>query len=301
MTVPESPEHICTQYFDRFDPVQPWSLLKLGALRYLASIYLPIMEGQLREQNYKAVYYIDFFSGCGVNKIEGSSVRCYGSPLIINQVQKENDKRFTKMFFNDIDSEKASALKSCLNRIKETRCEVTSKDANERVQEIKHELSRNSHSLIFVDPYFMAFSRNSMETILKMSADIFFFYPTATVQMTLPKEDVDQQTQDFFKDYEIAKATYKDKNISASRKPLAVFNVYKRDVEDVRGPENTRTERIRINGGSYYYDMLFISRRTTRDNPWWNGVESLKNGLKGCDGDTVVRILRSDQSNLAAW
>jgi three-Cys-motif partner protein len=294
--------HNCTEHYsNQFEPIQPWSLLKLAALRYLTSICLPIVERKLTEHYFRAIYYIDFFSGCAINRIQNFSTNCFGSPLLVYEVQKEKNKRFTKMFFNDNDSDKAYALEQCLSAVKKNDnaidFEVTDKNANERVQEIKSKLLRKSYSLIFVDPYFTEFSWESMDTILNMYADIFFLYPTANMQRTLLKEEVDQQTQDFFKDYEKAKAIYEGTS-NRSRKPLAVLDMYLEDVVAVRGRDNTRTETIRINGGSYYYDMLFISRRTAKGNPWWGGVTDLKNGLRGCDGDSVSRILSSDQSSL---
>src|SRR3989344_513199 len=54
-----------------------WSFKKLIFLEYYIKPYLNI----LLSRGYKC-YFIDFFSSCGVNKIENENITSIGSPII---------------------------------------------------------------------------------------------------------------------------------------------------------------------------------------------------------------------------
>jgi three-Cys-motif partner protein len=298
ITVPQGLENTCVEGLDRFKPIGQWALLKLASLRWLTTLYVDIIDSELRKGHIEKMYYVDLFSGSGINRIAGSSVRCYGSPLIINELQRKKNKYFTKMFLNEKNKEKAQALESCLAANQATECEVTHKDANLRLKEIESELHEKSHSLIFVDPYSTAFSWKSMESILALNSDIFFLFNTTQMPRAITRaSNPDGQPMRFFKDFNKVKEVYQDP-YKTQEGTSAIFDEYKQDVLDARGVE-TLMDSIRINGGGY--DMLFVTRFTSGGSPWWRAVTELKNKIESYDASSVektLRVLLKEQSKL---
>lgn len=298
ITVPQDLENTCTQGLDRFKPIGQWALLKLASLRWLATLYVNIIDSELKKGHIEKMYYVDLFSGSGINRVEGSPVRCYGSPLIMNELQKRKKKYFTKMFLNEKNKEKAQALESCLAETQATECEVTHKDANLRVKEIESELHEKTHSLVFVDPYSTAFSWKSMERILALNSDIFFLFNTTQMPRAITKaSNPDGKPMKFFKDFNKVKEAYQDP-YKTQEGTSAILDVYKQNVLDARGPE-TLMKSIRINGGGY--DMLFVTKVTSGGSPWWGAVIDLKNKIESYDTNSVrktLRVMLKEQSKL---
>jgi len=298
ITLKRDSQGICSQNLERFPPIHQWALLKLASLRYLGWMYIDIIESELRKGHFKEMYYIDLFSGPGISNIEDSSAVCYCSPLIVNDLQKQKNKRFTKMFLNDDDKERAEALQLCLDETATTKYEVTNKDANSCIQEIVPELSEKSHSLIFVDPYSTQFSWNSMKTILELDADIFFLFPTALMPWAVsvakrPEADI----TNFFKECKKALEVFHNPAVRDNRS--ALFDLYKKDVEATRGPK-TKMESVKIKGSNYYYDMLFVTKKTQVQR-WWSGVTTLKSKIESyssTDVDKTLKVILKEQSKL---
>ena len=89
-----------------------WSFKKLIFLDYYIKPYLQILQNQ----KIKCIY-IDFFSGCGANKIEGKKdFSSIGSPIIsilggiIPNKKKKYNNRFDKWYFIDSNQNFCDAL-----------------------------------------------------------------------------------------------------------------------------------------------------------------------------------------------
>lgn len=295
----EDTKNISEQERSTFNEINPWAMLKLVSLRYLGTVYRNIISERVAEGQFKAMYYIDFFSGSGVSTIKDSRALCYSSPMIMNLQQK--DEKFTKMFFNDGNKRYTEVLESRLDNTKKTDYTVTNKDANKRAEEIISELDEEGHSFIFVDPYSTDFSWKSMETILTLNADIFFLFQTKHMPRTIARASNPKgKPMRFFKDFNKVKEVYKDP-YRTKDKMSAIFDLYQEDIRSTRGGETTLMGNIKINGGGY--NMLFITKQTGGGSPWFgNAVIPLKNKIESFDSKAVektLKVLLKEQSKIS--
>jgi len=289
--------NISEQERNTFSKINPWAMLKLVSLRYIGTVYRNIISDRVANRQFKAMYYIDFFSGSGISTIKGSRALCYSSPMVMNLQQK--DEKVTKMFFNDRNKRYTEVLESWLVNTKKTDYIITNKDANKRAEEIISELDEDGHSFIFVDPYSTDFSWKSMETILTLNADIFFLYQTKHIPRTIPRASNPKgKPMRFFKDFNLVKAIYEN---PLRNKMSIIFDLYQKDIRDVRGAETTLMENIKISGGGY--NMLFITKQTEGGSPWFKkAVLPLKNTIESIDNKTVektLKVLLKEQSKIS--
>ncbi|MGZ4864490.1 MAG: three-Cys-motif partner protein TcmP [Halobacteriota archaeon] len=300
----DSEQDLCEEDAGICHEIKPWAPLKLVALKYIASVYIDIISKRVSAGNFDGMYYIDLFSGSGICAIREGALKCRSSALIINGLQKRKGKTFTKMFLNDINSTYAQALEARLQNAKATEFTVINRDANACLEEVISELPKNSHSLFFIDPNCAEFSWKSMETVLNLDSDIFFLFQSGELIRGLPVCNRDADIYSYFKDGRLAKRLCD--GAEEGRKASAVLEMYKRDVQEARGPK-TLLDSIRINGGSFYYDMLFITKRTLRGSPWYDrAIVPLKNNIERYDSDDVIRTLEriaagKSQPTLANW
>jgi three-Cys-motif partner protein len=281
--------------------IRAWSLLKLASLRYLGSMYTRVMKRCIEKGYFNRMYYVDFFSGPGINKIENTNVFCFGSPLIINTFDKE--RQFSKMLLNDADKNNKKALESRLTQIAQTEYVVKDDDANLFVEKIASEISeKKCHSLIFIDPYSTEFSWKSMESVLGLNADLFFLFQTSQMPRGIPVTTrPDAKIRSFFKDYEEVSEICRED--SMPDKASIVLEIYKKDVQETKGPE-TLLESIRIGKGNFYYDMLFVTKKTQGGNPWFKAVMDLKRRIESYDNESVeqtLEIISGTQTQLSRW
>jgi len=178
-----------------YDEIRAWSPLKLIFLKYYAvGIYTPIIK-----RRYRNMYYVDLFSGSGINKIERKQDFCLGSPLLISKLIPESI-RFNKMFFCDKESAKTEALNLRMKStgISENSYEIYSGDCNDCIDDIISSFQSPNHSLIFIDPYSMEISWTTMNKILKLQSDIIFCFQTVQI----PRAHEGENLESFFKDIE---------------------------------------------------------------------------------------------------
>lgn len=283
------------------DEIGSWSLLKLISLKYLGYVYASITKKRVEMGELKKMCYVDLFSGSGINKVKNKDAFCFGSPLVINRLDEK--MQFTRMFLNDDNENTRKALESRLAQNANAEYEVTSEDANSCICKIASEIDYKCHSLIFIDPFSTELSWKSMEIVLNLNADIFFLYQTGQIPRGIPvAKKPDANIMNFFKDYEMALEVFENK--LEQNKPRALFELYKNDVLNTRGPD-TLMENIRIRGpGVFYYDMLFITRKTRGGNPWFRAVTTLKKKIEFESGESVMRVLDvilGKQTQLSRW
>ncbi len=300
----DSEESLCEKDSNIRNEIYPWAPLKLVSLKYIASVYIDIINERVPGQ-FDGMYYVDLFSGSGICTIKESPLTCCGSPLIIDGLQRRKQKHFTKMFLNDANMEYARALRSRLDNTQTTEFAVTHKDANARLEEVVSELPKKSHALIFMDPNCSEFSWKSMERVLGLDADIFFLFQSGELIRGLSvASNPDANIFSFFKDGERAQRVCD--SAEEGEKASAVFEMYKENVKDARGPK-TLLESIRIDGGRFYYDMLFITKRTRQGSPWHDrAIIPLKEKIERYNSDDVTQTLnriaeKTSQHTLANW
>lgn len=89
------------------------TILKLIFLNYSLNIYAIIIHSLiLRKKIFKHMFYVDLFSGSGLDKVKQKNYILIGSPFI--SVLNHKDK-FTKYFFCEENSDYRTALESRLN------------------------------------------------------------------------------------------------------------------------------------------------------------------------------------------
>src|SRR3989344_6461764 len=184
-----------------------WSFKKLILLEYYIKPYLSI----LLNRDYKC-FFIDFFSSCGANKIEGEEIISIGSPIIsilkgiIPNKSKNRNNRFHKWFFIDNQEKYCKALESrviktleIINEKYKERLEINKDikilcgDCNKKVDEVIEELEKEAEKnkiavLAFIDPYtFSNIEWKTWEKLLKLKyVDIIFTFPTNTIKRGIP-------------------------------------------------------------------------------------------------------------------
>jgi three-Cys-motif partner protein len=265
-----------------YNPIRSWSPLKLVFLHYVASIYTTIIAKQ--KKLFPNMYYIDLFSGSGIDKIEDTGDLCLGSPLLIATQIKQ--KQFNKMFFCENNQEFSKALGLRLERIiDKEKFKIFQKDCNLAIDDILSELKQPCHSLIFIDPYCMGISWKTMEKILRLNADIIFIFQT----VENPRGKKGKSFKEFFKNSE--KALEICEKTSEGKIREALLNLYISDIIETRKPKKTICETIRIQGEKFYYDVLFITKETRKGNPWMKGIISAKKEIEKNTSIAVKRTL----------
>jgi three-Cys-motif partner protein len=207
------------------------------------------------------------------------------------------------MLLNDADKNNKKALESRLTQIAQTEYVVKDDDANLFVEKIASEISeKKCHSLIFIDPYSTEFSWKSMESVLGLNADLFFLFQTSQMPRGIPVTTrPDAKIRSFFKDYEEVSEICRED--SMPDKASIVLEIYKKDVQETKGPE-TLLESIRIGKGNFYYDMLFVTKKTQGGNPWFKAVMDLKRRIESYDNESVeqtLEIISGTQTQLSRW
>ena len=180
-----------------------WSFKKLIFLEYYIKPYLSI----LLNRGYKCLF-IDFFSSCGINKINKGEVYVLGSPIIsllkgvIPNKSKGRNNRFHKWYFIDNQENFCKALNLRVNeaskiineKYKEKLeigkdikilCGDCNKKITEVVEDIKKEYKEDKIAVLaFIDPY--KFSDIDWETWKRLLdliyVDIIFTFPILTVK-----------------------------------------------------------------------------------------------------------------------
>jgi len=173
-----------------------WSFKKLILLEYYIKPYLSI----LLNRNYKC-FFIDFFSSCGANKIEGEEITSIGSPIIsllkgvIPNKSKNRNNRFHKWFFIDNQEDYCKALEcriiktlEIINKRYKEKLKINEDvkilcgDCNEKIidiiKDIKKEENNKIAVLAFIDPYtFTNIKWKTWEKLLDLTyVDIIFTF-----------------------------------------------------------------------------------------------------------------------------
>lgn len=185
-----------------------WSFKKLILLEYYIKPYLSICLNR----GYRC-FFIDLFSGCGANKIEGEKILSIGSPIVsllkgvIPNKSKNRNNRFFKWFFIEynVDLYKALRLRATstveiLNKKYGENLQVDKNikilygNCNEKIMEIVDEIKKEAESneiavLAFIDPYtFTNIEWKTWEKLLTLTyIDIIFTFPTGAIKRGLNK------------------------------------------------------------------------------------------------------------------
>ena len=157
-----------------------WSKIKLDYLEK----YLDRFIVSMRPQKWRAIHYIDLFSGSGKNKIKNTHEVILGSPL----VALTRSRHFDVYFFSDNDPDNIAALKQrCAASDRYLRVKTNTGDANECVNTIMADINRidkvyieniwPSLNLAFLDPFGLELEWRTVKTLAQAKRmDLIIYY-----------------------------------------------------------------------------------------------------------------------------
>jgi len=283
-----------------YNPSRPWSPLKLAFLHYVADIYTSIFS---KIGYIKNMFYVDLFSGSGINCIEEKKELFLGSPLMIS-IKIPPSKQFSKMFFCEKDRKFSEALELRLEKtLEKNMFKVFPDDCNKAVDEIISELEKESyHSLIFIDPYSMEIKWKTMEKILNLQhSDIMFVFQT----IQNPRGRMGMSFKEFFKNPKEASDIFEKLPEGQGRE--ALLNFYIKEMIETRKnvEKNVLYETVRVSAPpNFYYDMIFLTRKTKGGSPWMDGVRQGKKQVENSSStevEKILDILKGKQKKLTNW
>ncbi|NPV87710.1 MAG: three-Cys-motif partner protein TcmP [Anaerolineae bacterium] len=176
---------------------------------YFLSQYLHRFIVSMSEKQWRAINYIDLFSGPGKNRLPNGKI-LKGSPLIaISQ-----EKTFDKYFFSDIDLENIETLKKrCATFLEYGKISFQVGDANIVVEEVAQTIEKENQvyipntwtslNLAFLDPHGLELNWHTVERLAQLRTDMIIYYPQMGISREAPREiNISPQTpiDNFFGD-----------------------------------------------------------------------------------------------------
>lgn len=180
-----------------------WSKRKLQCVEGYLRAFLKVMK----EQDWADLWYIDAFSGEGVqylkhvqlgedeesaNKfIAGSSMRALA---ISAESEQDGGRGFAHFVFIELDAGKLDALRSritidypgCLDR-----CRFIQGDANAALPDLIRSIDwERSRGVAFIDPFATEFAWSSLAAFLDTRCDIWLLFPLYAIMRMLPVDHV---------------------------------------------------------------------------------------------------------------
>ena len=260
------------------------TMIKLQILTHFVSIYTRILgkentSGDNTGFRFEELVYIDLFSGSGKNEVNfsGKNISSAGSPLIaINS----SHQKFTKMIFVEQNKERNTALKSTLKKLEslaktnwiEGKCNVLSpEDVNVHISRISEEVGRrNTHSLIFIDPYGMELNFLNFEKILKTKSDIVFYYNN-NLNWRAAQAAKSCSTKGKEKHHETLNLFFGGEEWETAKTPDELFKQYLKKVMKHRPV--IKILKVKETENKILYSIIICVKRTPAGNPWMKAIE----------------------------
>lgn len=184
-----------------------WSIKKLDCVENYLRAYLNV----LKHQEWADLYYIDAFSGDGMQRFNGSRVGAQdgfsfgdslmgefveGSSMRALKVSADNEmsgrRGFGHFLFLELNENK---LKNLRSRIEDTypqllpRCQFIPGDVNETLPRIIQSISwEKQRGVVFIDPWATQLSWKSVEAFRGARCDIWMLFPLGAIARMLPKD-----------------------------------------------------------------------------------------------------------------
>lgn len=169
---------ICPEICNEF---QETTILKLICLNYSLNIYATIIHSFISNKKiFQHMFYVDLFSGSGLDRVKTKNYILLGSPFI--SVLNHSNK-FTKFFFCEEDKNFRTALELRLDALGIKNKEIHT-DCNLDIDKIIDDIKkyRDSHIFFFIDPYSTEFEWNSMKKVLLTYSDVLFTFMTKPIE-----------------------------------------------------------------------------------------------------------------------
>jgi three-Cys-motif partner protein len=169
-----------------------WTENKIEIIVEYAKAYLSIMNRYASRFNWKLLYF-DGFAGSGYIK-KGKQEN---QKLIVGAAKRileiDDPRPFDLFYFVEKDVENANNLKENIQPYTINRTiHIVNTDCNEKIKSMSDFLSKegkNYKTLAYIDPCGMQLAWNSLETLQKLSVDVWILVPTGMGVNRLLKKD----------------------------------------------------------------------------------------------------------------
>ena len=172
---------------------------KLDAHKRYADAYTRALLRQPSEEEPFTLYYVDAFAGRGEVLIPGSTETLPGSA---QQALETTRRPFDRLLFIDDDQQSCERLREIVGERGDSgRTEVIHGDANVEISNfcswLKGEEARMHRAFVFVDPYAMQFSWDSVQSVAETKrADMLMLFPLMAVRRNAKIDDWPIQEHD---------------------------------------------------------------------------------------------------------
>ncbi|WP_158094892.1 three-Cys-motif partner protein TcmP [Collinsella sp. An268] len=182
-----------------------WSIKKLDCVESYLRSYLKVMM----KKNWAELYYIDAFSGNGIQRfegtygedqfsiafedeligkfVEGSSMRAL---KVSDESERSGERGFKHFCFLELSGDKLSELRS---RIEDSyphmlaRCKFIQGDVNDTLPELVRSIPwKEQRGVMFIDPWATQLSWSSVESLRGARCDIWMLFPLGAIIRMLP-------------------------------------------------------------------------------------------------------------------
>lgn len=149
--------------------------MKLALIAYYIGLYSSIIKSR-----FEKAYYIDFFAGPGLNRIEETNDLILGSPLLADRGPKAS-RKFDKLILVENNDQRVQALTKLLPSAR-----IIPHDINaEGVEEVLSILPQDVPSLVFVDPEGSEIHWKTVERILSRWCDVMINFQSSGIGRTV--------------------------------------------------------------------------------------------------------------------
>lgn len=272
------------------------TILKLCALKNYVDIYTKILhDKRLERLKLDGRAYLDVFAGSGLNLIgEGERTSPFPGSTPIATRFHHPDNRFHKYYAIELNEFYVNALTERLSRfVNPEDVNIVQGDADENLPKVVEDIEeRNLHYLAFVDyEGAKGLSWESLKYLLEHKGDLWItFIPS--IARTLGRatwSDADRET--------LVRMLGEDV-VDSSQNLKELYNNFLEKIRTYR----ERVVDIRVtSGGSYHYQLIFATRRTSGESSYVSAVNNLKRRIEGISGrfiEIVLKIMKGEMKSL---
>lgn len=250
----------------------PWVVMKLALIAYYIGLYSSIIKSR-----FEKAYYVDFFAGPGLNRIEDTDDLILGSPLLADRGPKAG-RKFDKLILVENDDRRVNALGKLLPL-----AQVIPHDINARgVEEVLSSLPLNVPSLVFVDPEGLEIHWKTLERILSRWCDVIINFQSSGIQRTVASAR-NSLAYDATLDHFFGTWQWRDCQTEEDLLDLYVAQLGKH--RDVVVP-------IRVQGpGIFHYHIIIAVRKTKGSQTWVEAIYRAKTKIEEAASGDVKPLL----------
>lgn len=266
-----------------YNEFQTWTPLKLILLNYALEICTLVIKNN---PIFKEKYFIDLFSGSGINKVKDKQDFLIGSPLIASL---NFSNYYNEMIFCEKEPVLFGALNARINSLNKTNLTTINGDCNSNLNQIISKIdNKRVYSLFFVDPCNTEFSWNSMSNLLSARVDIIFNFMSNQIRRTIglyhDKGYGEEQLNEFFGDDSWKKWIGGDGDEE-------LVKIYMQNIMKIRYDAVIKKVKIHSEKHGFCYFLLFITSKTKGDNPWLKGIDKAKEEIEANSDKSVEMAL----------